>query len=938
MYDKIVEFFKSRTIISCLKIFFVWLVCQFMLHTFITYMIHLPDTGVFSIIRMRKELLIIWLWIRGIYFLYRNNKRKEYLQEQKRLVILLWLIIISMILWLLTSMIIHGQSIMTFALSAKFNYFPLIILIVGWLVGSIIGQKDRDTVIDYVIIVIKYVMIFSLIRYLLLHTFPNVLDRIGYSQPGMSIEWTANTPPPSLRLTNFYDGFIRNQWPFGWPLSLWFYMVCLFPLFYSKVLYKQKISQVWHRRALYAFTTISTFSRATWIMRLIQLLLIAAIVYRRYIIPIIIGSFIGLWWLVGYAIVSDQTDIFIRKRSDQWHEKFLNAWIEYIKDNRLRWKGAASVGPASYHNDDWSVAFNTENQYMQVRIEYGLIWFLSRIGIYIIIGVLSWRWWRSLRRWQWIVDVDHLVRAWPFVALAALSVGGMALHPLTDSSSMYPLMMIVWLTLGEWSQYRTKNETTSQMRFDGEKKASSLKRLSRWKYATITIMLFFVIQTQIVNGWWLFSSSLVMSSMRDTVVVIVWMVTLFLYRRNIGSFFAKYKYLLIILVLLLIRSLISGYLYDTSILHFLAGIKFDLSYLILLVIGLWRWHCIAQSERWYTLLVSFFNRLRKLLPWMVIIWIIWQWCKIVWPDFFIQYGWYGMIGDFAPRSHPPMYYITGPWGIPRLSGLFVWPNTFWFFLILFGGWWLYHLRDKKVGRTYFMSACLWYMACVIATLSRSTILAVALQAMIISLIPIIQWGRIVREKVRSYLSRWAIRMIIIISLSGSIIIVMNKWKNTSNGERMSSLQESYSLLMTNPISGYGPWYVGPARHYHPDYAIHPKNTLALVENIYLQIRINLWLPWIILRSCLRCIVFHYGRKNFKEIGENEKVNTLRRIFLMLSISLFSLLCVGWFLDVFIDSMVNYLFFIPFGILIGVLPSWNTRHMKHDHVNGDILLK
>ncbi len=914
MYNAIINFFKSLTVVSCIKFFFVGLVCQFMLHTFVTYIIHVPDTGIYSIIWMRKELLIIGLWLRSIYQIYTTQSWKTYIRTHRWLSIITMITIISIVISFIISIGIHQQSIMTFALSAKFNYFPIIILIVWWLASSLMTEKDRSDTIDYIITIVKYVIIFSVCRYALLHTFPNILDRIGYAQPGVSIERTANTPPPSLWLTNFYDGFVRNQWPFSWPLSLGFYMICLFPLFYVKVLYKQKFSHVRYRRVLYGFTTISTFSRATWIMWIIQLLLIAAIVYRRHIIPIIIGSIIGLWWLVWYSIITDQTDIFIRKRSDQWHEKFLNEWITYIKNNRLWWMGAASVWPASYHNDDVSIAFNTENQYMQVWVEYGILWFVSWLTIYILLGLLSGRWRWSWRRGKSIIDEDSLIRAWPYIALCALGVGGMALHPLTDSSSMYPFMMLLWLFLHQRSQPLTEKDMLHFVHRDN--RSYTVPRLQLWKYATVIILLFFVIQTQIVNGRWLLSSSIIMSSMRDGIMLLLWCITLFMYKKHLASFLQQYRFMLIVIVWLLLWSAISGYIYETSLLHFLAGIKFDLSYIILLLLWLRRWHCIGQSEKWHHSIALFFQWLWKLLPWMIIAWIIRQWCKILRPELFIHYGWYGLPGDFAPRSHPPMYYITGPWGIPRLSWLFVGPNTLWFFLILFGGGWLYHLRSHHVRKNYLITACVGYLACIIATLSRSAVLAVTIQAIIVSSIPIIEWWTIMRDKIRHHLSKWIVTMIIIISLSGSIVLIMNTWKNTSNGERMSSLYESYALLEHNPLVGYGPWYVWPARHYHPDYANNSKNNLALVENIYLQIWVNLWLPWILLWLWLWIWIFRHIRYiTMKTTIHITTKETVQKYLLIMTIGLISLLCVGWFLDIFIDSMVNYLFFIPFGILL-----------------------
>ena len=115
------------------------------------------------------------------------------------------IIVASGIISLINSVIIHEQSILTFLISAKFNYIPLGILVAGLLISQILSQEQYDIIIKVIVKTIKYVLIFSLIRYCILHTIPNILDRIGFAQPGDSIEWTSNTPPPSLYLTDFYS-------------------------------------------------------------------------------------------------------------------------------------------------------------------------------------------------------------------------------------------------------------------------------------------------------------------------------------------------------------------------------------------------------------------------------------------------------------------------------------------------------------------------------------------------------------------------------------------------------------------------------------------------------------------------------------------------------------------------------------------------------------
>ncbi|USN57454.1 MAG: hypothetical protein H6766_03295 [Candidatus Peribacteria bacterium] len=59
-----------------------------------------------------------------------------------------------------------------------------------------------------------------------------------------------------------------------------------------------------------------------------------------------------------------------------------------------------------------------------------------------------------------------------------------------------------------------------------------------------------------------------------------------------------------------------------------------------------------------------------ILYWLLIVGWLWQGLKFFFPDIFIQYLGYGPFGDFSPDMAPPVYYLTGPDGHPRLSGLF----------------------------------------------------------------------------------------------------------------------------------------------------------------------------------------------------------------------------------------------------------------------------
>jgi hypothetical protein len=64
---------------------------------------------------------------------------------------------------------------------------------------------------------------------------------------------------------------------------------------------------------------------------------------------------------------------FGRDNSDAGHIKYLCQGIVLLIDNPIWGIGASTVGPASYHLGDEKDHFNTENQYLQIYLEYGLL-------------------------------------------------------------------------------------------------------------------------------------------------------------------------------------------------------------------------------------------------------------------------------------------------------------------------------------------------------------------------------------------------------------------------------------------------------------------------------------------------------------------------------------------------------------------------------------
>ena len=118
---------------------------------------------------------------------------------------------------------------------------------------------------------------------------------------------------------------------------------------------------------------------------------------------------------------------------------------------------------------------------------------------------------------------------------------------------------------------------------------------------------------------------------------------------------------------------------------------------------------------------------------IVILGRVWQFGKLLFPDFFFSLG-YGKLDDFHFGVNPPLYYLTGFEGALRWQGLFSGPNNYGYFLVLFFSLILYFFPFKKQLSFFswikengvsFLVAVLWIVS-ICATISRAALLGLVL--------------------------------------------------------------------------------------------------------------------------------------------------------------------------------------------------------------------
>lgn len=431
---------------------------------------------------------------------------------------------------------------------------------------------------------------------------------------------------------------------------------------------------------------------------------------------------------------------------------------------------------------------------------------------------------------------------------------------------------------------------------------------------SVLLVLYFVLQTFFVYGLSLSFLHPIFILLKDVLWFGLFFLLVIQYRSLLVSRLCRFKLLFFPLLILGFRTLFSVLLHWQSLSDALIGWKYDWFYLLIIFSATFVWYVFASFPyRVPSWLLSLF----RIVFFVVLFGFVWQGLKLCIPDFFVQYLGYGPMGDFVPRTNPPLYYLTWHDGIVRLSGLFSGPNVLWFFLVLFSSFVLRYLRFVRVGlRRIFL---IFYVLAIVLTLSRWAVLWCTLSVLcMIFFVSPYSW------KKKAFLA------IMISVLAYVVIFFVSFTKTWSNIERGLWLQGSFSLVRDN-IWWYGLGYAGPAQHYREGYLAQPKQTLSLLENIYLQLLVNVWLPWLLLWLCFRLFTFLFAYRFWTNFQKNHSFLALS--LMTMSFGLLWLLLEGMVLHVFIDSMVNYLFFVPYGMLLwyaGFLRDTGTRSLDSPH--------
>ena len=414
-----------------------------------------------------------------------------------------------------------------------------------------------------------------------------------------------------------------------------------------------------------------------------------------------------------------------------------------------------------------------------------------------------------------------------------------------------------------------------------------------------TFSIFWILNVfyQVISTFFVYGIHLCESSYPALIREWIWLLFLFivliLWLKKFKPYWKYWKKTWIAFVILIVVSVLFSLLKDATWSNMFIGIKYWFRWMFILISASFLWYVV--SEKWQK--SKIIQILPRVLVWIVWAWFLWQWAKLLRPDFFYSLG-YGGLNDYTQGENPPIYYLTWFEWTLRRQGFFSWPNNYWYFLVAFLPyvWRFFTNKIKKKENTVLsILALVVRMAWMVATLSRAVLvwMVVAFVAM--------YWEKLKSKK--RWLIRWWVWLLAILAVLSVVKRESTVWHITS---KLSTIPE----VISHPF-WHGLGSSGPAIHYEWKY---------LPENYFLQIMLDIWTVGFIFRAFAVLYLLLIQRKvtgiNKGKLSSEEEYQL--QVLYKLQMWFFALFVMWLFLHVFEDSMVNYLFFTIYGVVLGSL--------------------
>lgn len=344
------------------------------------------------------------------------------------------------------------------------------------------------------------------------------------------------------------------------------------------------------------------------------------------------------------------------------------------------------------------------------------------------------------------------------------------------------------------------------------------------------------------------------------------------------------------IVLWIISVLFSFFISHSSLSNIFIGIKYWFQWMFILLTSSLIGFVISDKIKQSKILKLF----PRILVWIVLIGFIWQWLKLIWPDFFYSL-WYGSLDDYAYWENPPIYYLTSYQWTLRRQWLFSWPNNYWYFLVAFlplvRRFFTKNIKEKTESPIWLniVALCIRF-AGIFMTLSRAVLIWLA--------VAFVLMYRKQLKKNKKLLLRWWVGILL-------ALVWLSVLKRESTLWHIASKVDVIPEIVNHPLWHWlgSSW---PAIHY--DWKFLP-------ESYYFQIMLDIWSVGFLFRAIAVLYILWIQFNIVKSLQSNKEGGEQLVYIYSMEIGLFALFVMWLFLHVFEDSMVNYLFFIIYWILL-----------------------
>ena len=443
----------KKNLVVITKVFLGVLLLQFFLQTFVTFRLG-RDGTLWTLIWMWKEFLIVALTIFVIRFFAKRVEKEKIKKMWEDFPLKRFVIVFCLTIFVAFVISLFNSSISNFVLSIRYSMFGYFIFILFYVISYLFFNLKSEKIAERYSKIIKRVLWCALIRWAIIRLCPAFIELFGYNR--WNYEWKVWEQPPVAYYTQYNDGYVRNQFLFERPISLWFFLVAFWPLFFMLVLYKKWTKNWIIRWWLYWIILLSTFSRAARWAWFAQTVILFFALYRkqnkklffRFLIPIIC-----LLWVVTYYW---RDQIIYREYSNTWHIKELVVAVNKIKEKPFLWRWAASAWPASHHLQEWQ-EYNPENQYLQIWLEYGLVAFIWWMYLYLFLNFV---WLKAFKKdfvdeksSKEMKHISLVIFAFS-LGMIGLSIEWLVLHSFVDRMIVYPFTALFGIYLATY--YRAK--------------------------------------------------------------------------------------------------------------------------------------------------------------------------------------------------------------------------------------------------------------------------------------------------------------------------------------------------------------------------------------------------------------------------------------------------------------------------------------------------